>query len=102
MPTNWAHLQHPRVIITAGDLNLNRMVPSSPEGKLLLDLEVEQGLKCMITKPTWIQMRGFLVTNHLELFENCGVYDPALSDHGLVYGFLNEMVKHQARQDCNI
>ena len=94
MPTNWAN-----IIITAGDLNLNRMVPSNPEGKLLLDLEVEQGLKCMITKPTWIEMRGSLVTklltNHPKLFEDCGVYDPALSDHGLVYGFLNEMVKHQ-------
>ena len=57
MPTNWAN-----IIITAGDLNLNRKVPSSPEGKLLLDLEVEQGLKCMVTKPTWIEMRGSLVT----------------------------------------
>ena len=57
MPTNWAN-----IIITAGDLNLNRMVPSNPEGKLLLDLEVEQGLKCKITKPTWIEMRGSLVT----------------------------------------
>ena len=38
------------------------MVPSNPEGKLLLDLEVEQGLKCKITKPTWIEMRGSLVT----------------------------------------
>ena len=69
------------------------MEPSSPEGKLLLDLEVEQGLECMITEPTRIQMRGSLITksliyviltNHLELFENCGVYDPALSDQGLV------------------
>ena len=40
---NWARLQYPMVIIT-GDLNLNRMEPSSPEGELLLDLEVEQGL----------------------------------------------------------
>ena len=24
-----------------------------------------------------------------------GVHDPALSDHGLVYGFLNETVRHQ-------
>ena len=36
-----------------------------------------------------------LLTNHPELSEDCGVYDPALSDHGLVYGFLNETVKHQ-------
>ena len=65
MPTNWTRLQYSRVIIT-GDLNLNRMVPSSPEGKLLLDLEVEQGL-CMITKPTWIEMRGSLVTKSFSL-----------------------------------
>ena len=62
MPTNWAN-----IIITAGDLNLNRMVPSNPEGKLLLDLEVEQGLKCKITKPTWIEMRGSLVTKSFSL-----------------------------------
>ena len=43
-----------------------------------------------------------LLTNHPKLFEDCGVYDPALSDHGLVYGFLNEMVKTPERQDCNI
>ena len=66
MPTNWARPQYSRVIIT-GDLNLNRMVPSSPEGKLLLDLEVEQGLKCMVTKPTWIEMRGSLVTKSFSL-----------------------------------
>ena len=99
---NWARLQYPTVTI-AGDLNLNRMEPSSPDRKLLLDLEVDQGLdECMITKPTRIQTRGSLVrkslidvTNHPELFENVWVYDPALSDHGLVYEFLNETVKHQ-------
>ena len=48
---NWASLQCPTVIVT-GDLNLNRMEPSSPEGKLLLVLEVKQGLECMITEPT--------------------------------------------------
>ena len=31
-----------------------------------------------------------LLTNHKELFEDCGVYDPALSDHGLVYGLIPE------------
>ena len=66
MPTNWACLQYSRVIIT-GDLNLNRMVPISPEGKLLLDLEVEQGLKCMFTKPTWIEMRRSLVPKSFSL-----------------------------------
>ena len=48
---NWASIQCPTVIVT-GDLNLNRMEPSSPEGKLLLVLEVKQGLECMITEPT--------------------------------------------------
>ena len=89
---SWARRQYPTVIIT-GDLNLNRMEPSSPEGKLLLDLEVEQGLECMITKPTRIQMRGSLVnkslidvilTNHRNCLRTCGIYDPALSDQGLV------------------
>ena len=61
---NWARRQYPTVIIT-GDLNLNRMEPSSPEGKLLLDLEVEQSLESMKKKPTRIQMRGSLVTKSL-------------------------------------
>ena len=76
------------------------MVPSSPEGKLLLDLEVEQGLKCMFTKPTWIEMRGSLVTksfsltilNYLRTVRSM-ILCSVTTD--LFYGFLNKMVKHQ-------
>ena len=59
-----AGMQYPIVIVT-GDLNLNRLEPESPEGKLLLDLEVEQGFKCLITKPTRIQMQGSITTIRL-------------------------------------
>ena len=38
---NWASLQS-NFVVAMGDLNLDRMRPDKPEGKLLLDLEVEQ------------------------------------------------------------
>ena len=47
---NWASLQS-NFVVAIGDLNLDRMRPDKPEGKLLLDLEVEQGFQCLITKP---------------------------------------------------
>ena len=57
--------------LAVNDLNLNRMEPSSPKGKLLLDLEVEQGLEYMITKPTRIQtLIDVILTNRPELSEN--------------------------------
>ena len=101
--SNWAVLQHQSVIII-GDLNLNRLKPDSAEGKFLLDLEVEQGFDCLITSPTRTQMQGALttqslidviLTNQPELFGNCGVYNPEISDHALIYGFMKEKAKPQ-------
>lgn len=42
-----------------------------------------------------------ILTNEPELFNDCGVYDPELSDHALVFGFLRESGRGQisARQD---
>ena len=53
---NWASLQSNSVIV-AGDLNLDRLRSEKAEGKLLLDLEVEQDFQCLITKPTRIELR---------------------------------------------
>ena len=50
---NWASLQSTFVVII-GDLNLDRLRPV--EGKLLLDLEIEQGF--LISKPTRVERRG--------------------------------------------
>ena len=61
---NWASLNRNFVVVT-GDLNLNRLRPDKPEGKLLLDLEVEQGFECLITKPTRIEKRGIIITESL-------------------------------------
>ena len=58
----------------------------------------------LITKPTRIQIQGsittktlidVILTNQPQLFTDCGVYQPELSDHGLVFGFLKEKVKPQ-------
>jgi len=58
---NWASLQS-IFVVAIGDLNLDRMRPDKPEGKLRLDLEVEQGFQCLITKATRIEKRGTTIT----------------------------------------
>ena len=97
---NWANLQSNSVVVT-GDLNLDRLRPDKAEGKVLLDLENEQGFECLITKPTRVEMRGTKVTKTLidvllsnkpELFKYSGNYYPSLSDHALIYGVLKERV----------
>ena len=35
------------------------------------------------------------LTNRPDLFRNCGVYNPEISDHALIYGFIKERVKPQ-------
>ena len=45
-----------------------------------------------ITTKTLIDV---ILTNQPQLFTDCGVYQPELSDHGLVFGFLKEKVKPQ-------
>ena len=45
---NWAR----NFVVVIGDLNLDRLRPDKPEGKVLLDLESEQGFECSIIKPT--------------------------------------------------
>ena len=94
--SNWDALQN-QFIFIIGDLNLNRMNPDSAEGKTLLNLEIEQGLECLITLPTRVQMQGacvtrslidVILTNQPDLFRKCGVYNPEISDHALIYGFI--------------
>ena len=99
---NWASLNSNFVVVT-GDLNLNRLRPDKPEGKLLLDLEVEQGFECLITKPTRIEKRGIIITESLidvlltnrpDSFQLSGNYHPC---HDLVYGVLKQKIKKVQR-----
>ena len=99
---NWASLNRDFVVVT-GDLNLNRLRPDKPEGKLLLDLEVEQGFECLITKPTRIEKRGIniteslidvMLTNRPDSFQLSGNFHPCLSDHDLFYGVLKQKINH--------
>ena len=98
---NWAAFQN-KIVIVLGDLNLDRMKPSTKEGKVLLDIEEEQEFECLINQPTRIATRGLttshtlidvLLTNQPELFKSSGVLNPELSDHKLIYGIMNEKVK---------
>ena len=70
------------------------MRPDKPKGKILLDLENEQGLECLITKSKRLENRGAMMTETLidvlhskkpELFKYSGNYYPSLSDHALIY-----------------
>ena len=100
---NWASLKSNHVVVI-GDLNLDRkkiMRPDKSEGKLLLDLEVEQGFDCLITKPTRTEKRGKIITESLldvllsnrpELFQYSGNYHPCLSDHVLIYVALKQKI----------
>ena len=98
---NWASLKSNSVVVL-GDLNLDRLRPDKREGKLLLDLETEQGLTCLTTQPTRTEKRGtmitstlidVLLTNRQELFKRSGNYYPALSDHAMIFGILRDRVK---------
>lgn len=82
-----------------GDLNLDRLRPDKPEGKLLIDIEETHGLECMITEPTRIQTRAgrttktlidVILTNEAQLFVQSGIYEPGLSDHPLVYVLMQD------------
>ena len=48
---SWVSLQK-HFIIIMGDLNLNRLGSDQREGKILHDLEEENGLHCLIREPT--------------------------------------------------
>lgn len=61
---NWASIQNSSVFVL-GDLNLNRLRPETPEGKLLCDLEIKQSLECMITKPIIIETHATKTTRTL-------------------------------------
>ena len=103
---NWASLQG-KMVVLLRDLNLDRLFPHKAEGKLLIDTEKTHGMECMITRPTRIQTSGgritktlidVILTNQPDAFVNCGIYDPRLSEHPLIYGFMNEkVVRHGAR-----
>ena len=68
---NWASLQSNSVVII-GDLNLDRIRPDKREGKLLQDLEIEQGFTCLISQPTRVERCGIITSHSLidVLFTN--------------------------------
>ena len=77
---NWASLQK-RIVTVIGDLNLDRLRPNRSEGKLLIDLESEQGFECLMKEATRIEWKGatttstlidVLLSNRPEMFKQCG------------------------------
>ena len=103
---NWASLQRDEVTVI-GDLNLDRLRPQRKEGKLLLDLEMVQGFECLINQPSRLDRKGttttatlidVLLTNRPGLFIGGGVFNPALSDHMLMYGIMKEKARKHSRK----
>ena len=98
----WACLQKQCVVIL-GDLNMDRLIPNRGEGKMLRDLEQVCNLTCLITEPTRVTMHSqtlldVLLTNTPEMFTRCGVYNPEISDHYLIYGEMTDKVcKHKPK-----
>ena len=77
---------------------MDRMKPDLREGKILKDLEEVHNLHCLISEPTRITtttqtLLDVILTNRPELFRKCGVYNPEISDHCLVYGIMTEKVQ---------
>ena len=98
----WAALKKQAMIIT-GDLNLDRLRPDRREGKILLDLEEVHDLQCLITKPTRITktsetLLDVILTTKPEIFKHCGVINPEISDHHLIYGLLTKAVYQHKRK----
>ena len=95
---SWLSPQKQFVVITE-DLNLNKLRPDLREGKIMRDVEDVHGLECLVTKPTIITdttetLLDVTLTNRPGLFKKCGVHDPDISDHLMVYGILTERIKY--------
>ena len=99
----WACFKKKTAII-AGDLNLDRLRLDRSEGKILRDLEEVNDLHCLINEPTRVTANSqtlidVMLTNNPDLFKNCGVYNPEISDHSTIYGEMTEKVKKTYNQD---
>ena len=87
-----------KTVIIVGDLNLDRLRLDRSEGKILRDLEEASDLHCLINEPTRVTANSqtlidVMLTNNPALFKNCGVYNPEISDHSMIYGEMTEKVK---------
>ena len=94
---SWATVQCSTVIIM-GDLNLDKVKINERDAKLLKDLEEVFELTCLITEQTRITassqiLLDVILTNQPDLFKTAGVINIGLSDHCMVYGFLEKAVK---------
>ena len=81
---NWANVKS-NFVTLLGDLNLDKLKSNTSEGRLLLNLEVEQGFECLITQPTSIATRENKTT--ITLIDVL-----SLIDHCLIYGILKDKV----------
>ena len=87
----WACFKKKTVIIV-GDLNLDRPRLDRTEGKIPRDLH------CLINELTRVTANSqtridVMLTNGPDLFKNCDVYNPKISDHSMIYGEMTEKVK---------
>ena len=82
-----------KTVITVGDLNLDRPRLDRTEEKIPRDLH------CLINEPTRVTANSqtridVMLTNSPDLFKNCDVYNPEISDHSMIYWEMTEKVKN--------
>ena len=86
-----------------GDLSLDKLKTNKREGRLSTAMEEVHELTCLINQTTRVTMTSqtlldVILTNSPRLVKLAGVAELGLSDHKLVYAFLNKAVKqHEAR-----
>ena len=64
---------------------------------MVTDLEEVYNLCCLITEPIRVMIQSctlldVFLTNSPELFNRCGVYNPEISDHCVIYREMKEKV----------
>ena len=77
----------------------NRLKADSRECKILCDVEDVHGLTCLINRPTRVTdnsqtLLDVILTNSPKLFQECGVYNPEISDHAAVHGLMSAWATH--------
>ena len=90
-------------MVITGNLNLEKLRPDCSEGTILLDLEEVHDFQCLIPKPTRITkasdtLLDVILTTKPEIVRQCGVINPKISGHYLIYGmFTKSMYKHKRK-----
>ena len=86
-------------MIILGDLYLDGLRPNKREGKVLTDMEMEQGLECLISKPTRTETRGTKTSSTLKASDS--LHPPLMMSKLKAYGFEDTAINLLRSYLCN-